>query len=452
MSYIKSNIDKAVICCVLLLFSLYLFLLSGNVPLFADDLCRHSDAFSLSHLFSNVNHSYKYTSGRVPAMFLNYLFFSSGEIGIFIVNMLNAVMALILTALALKLTSTRSFSQSLYFLSFFYFLFWFAPDTLGEDILWKTGTIQYFWSSVIAIACILPVFRYAIFRKNIIDSKITPCFLLGALLGGMWLEHLSVAIFTAWMAVLIYIRFIDKEKIPRVFWLGLVLWAVGMIILLLAPGNYARASRVGEAVPLLDKLTSLLPYVANNIDRKYLFVYLLFLVFSTFFDQNQIKQRVLLSLLFIGTGLLAAFATIGAPNVVYFGRVSFPSELLYLFGVMSLFPTGYQFYTKLQKISLSLLIVPSLAMSLLLFADMKNTYWAYLSISEQESHRHDLIAKALAKGQKKIQLPPLYYNEHHTKGAELNWGRMFVRDITIDSKAWPNPCYARVYGMDKVAL
>lgn len=438
---------------VIIAVSVYLFFLSQNVPLFADDLCRYNEVFSLSNVLANVKQTYLYTAGRVPAMFLNFLFFSSGALGLVILNLINAAVLLGLGVLSLRLIPNANKSSTLIFLAFFYFLFWFAPDTLGEDILWKTGTIQYFWSSVLAIACIFPVFRYAIYQDQIVSKLLTPIYLIGALLAGMWLEHLSVAVFSMWALVLLYLKFVARIKIPGVFWFGLLLWGIGMAILIAAPGNYARAGRIGDAMPLWEKFRQLLPYVLGNIDRKFLFASLLFFIVSSLFDIENLKQRVSLSVLLMTTGLLAALATLGAPTVVYFGRVSFPSELFYVFGVMALFPSGFNASAKQHKLKMTMLILPAIGLSLLLFTDFKNTYLSYAWIAEQEQNRHKLMSEARARGQTRIQLPTLTFSGgHHTKGHVLNWGRMFARDITVDSSRWPNPCYARVHGMEKVAL
>ena len=132
-------------------------------------------------------------TGRLPVMFLNRLFFSGGWAGILVLNLVNSAFVLLLAKLVMLHTRTEGqpwpFAAGF---SVFVFLVWFSTDVFGEAVIWKSGQIQYFWACILALVCISPVFQFAIWGRDFEPSRrIMVLYLVGCLLGGLWLEHQS---------------------------------------------------------------------------------------------------------------------------------------------------------------------------------------------------------------------------------------------------------------------
>jgi len=67
------NTPKTIPLMVVVLGSLYVYLVNGYVPLFADDLCRARPELSFTKAASSAWSEYLGWSGRLPVMFLNHL-------------------------------------------------------------------------------------------------------------------------------------------------------------------------------------------------------------------------------------------------------------------------------------------------------------------------------------------------------------------------------------------
>lgn len=190
MKHLMASINKypnlaswgtAFVVCII---AAYFFFLGRYVPLFADDYCRWHDGFEISHVWSSVKGEYFGWSGRFPVMFLSYSFFSSGNLGIVLHDILNSVALMVACYLTVIISGCgKRFLCSVCSIVCFIFLLWFMPDVFGEVVLWKTGAIQYFWGLVIATACLVPVIRFAVWDNELHSSHVTK--LLYALLAFM---------------------------------------------------------------------------------------------------------------------------------------------------------------------------------------------------------------------------------------------------------------------------
>lgn len=441
--------------------SVYLFALNLQVPLFADDYCRKGDIFDPLYAAWAAYRDYLRWTGRLPVMFLNRLFFSGGWAGILVLNLVNSAFVLLLAKLVMLHTRTEGqpwpFAAGF---SVFVFLVWFSTDVFGEAVIWKSGQIQYFWACILALACISPVFQFAIWGRDFEPSRrIMVLYLVGCLLGGLWLEHQSVAVCVIWTALLVYMYFVDRREVPRSLWIGLLFWFSGAVILIVAPGNYARAEVLGDRLALIDKIVPISWRFFSQIDNKLLIVYGILVTYGTLVRQDDVGRKFIQSAMFLLLGFLCALVTMGAPNIMYSGRVAFPSEFFLVCSVTSLFPRFISRAESNERISscirlqqLPLLLFGALCL-LVVTLDARNIYSAYEAINVQQAYRGQLIEAAKLDVVSPVEIPPLHFDrETHTGNGEVNEGRRFARDITHDPGRWENVCFARAYGIDKVRL
>jgi len=436
---------------VVVLGSLYVYLVNGHVPLFADDLCRARPELSFTKAASSAWSEYLGWSGRLPVMFLNHLFFS-GDVAVEVLHVMNAVVLALFLYFLLRYLSHRDLVGQAVFLGTFIFLFWFTPTTLGEVLFWKTGAVQYFWGSVLAVVALLPVFLWLVNGLSpgqrsvpMLCAYLAVCFL-----GGFWVEHVSVSVAAAWMGAYLTAIF-TARKVPRPLMLGGLAWCLGTLALLAAPGNYARAEAVGNTVPIQERLIRVTELLPGHLDHKAVALVLVFLTINAVLPSEAYRRQAMMFLLWGALGVISAFATAGAPVVIFHGRVAFFSELCFVLASASLIP--YQVFSNkgFRPARLALYGVAAACASLVV-VNAAGVYRAYASIAAQERYRQELIEQAKEQGKTEVRLPPLFFTERiHTKGQEVNFGRFFARDITVQP-SWKNRCYARFHGLEDVSI
>lgn len=434
---------------LLAVFGAYLALLQLHVPMFADDLCRAHERMSLANAVDAAIGEYRRWSGRFPVMVLNHLVFSGEGHGMVVLAVLNGLFLFLAGAALLMVFGGVG---GLVFVVVFLSLAWFATANFGEAVLWKTGSIQFFWGALLATACALPWIR-AGSAKSFAARPVAACaWLVACLLGGMWLENLSVAVVVVAGAALLASRFGGMPRWPGLLKAGYGLWLVGTLVLLAAPGNYARVDAVGTVEPLPARLAGITSQLLAHLDPLILLSVIAFLAVALVRRPPDLARRACTAAALAAIGVLAAYATIGAPVVVFTGRVAFVSQWFFVLAALALFPRElFQpgWHPPLRRAAL----VACALVAVMLVVDARTIYRVYERIDRQEAERHALITAARQRGQLAVKLPPLRFTERWTThGREINRGRRFARDITIDARHFLNQCFARYHGLEKVAL
>ena len=439
------------------LFAAYFFLLNRYVPLFADDYCRWHDGFSLRHVWSSTVSEYFGWTGRFPVMFLSYSFLSSGKTGIVLHGILNAVALGAACYLAFVTSGCAKFFWCRACLIVcFVFLLWFMPSVFGEVALWKTGAIQYFWGMVVATACLAPVIRFAVWDEGAVLSPVViPLYAVLAFLGGAWLENLTPAVAAVWFILLLLAFLHGRKPIPKELIIGLVCWVIGAGVLVAAPGNYERFDLVAAELSVWERIlhvTRRLPGIPN---LALLYLLVVFLFVSILSQASDLRRRLLAASAFGGVALLSACTTIAVPVLLLVGRTAFATEYFLIMAVVTMFPHEVFAppWTKLTgTLRVGVLLICA-GLAVFLINDMKGTLNLYRWVSKQEEQREVLVAAARERGETTVELPPLRYGPQWNTGkGDVNYGRLFGRDIGPEPSEWTNGCYARAHGLKSVVL
>ncbi|GJL81266.1 MAG: hypothetical protein DHS20C01_09000 [marine bacterium B5-7] len=441
---------------LLAIFAAYIGVVNYLIPLFADDLCRAYHDFSLMRAFKAAAKQYMRWSGRYPVMFANYLFFSGNGSGVVILAILNGVIYTLLGGFLLVRLGARSLMGNLVWVIIFSALLWFATRVFGEAILWKTGSVQYLWGVALACVCLLPLVRCSLdLNSSSIGRFKMIGYVLLCFLGGMWLEHISVAVAVVGALLFIGVHFIRGGRWPLWAKAGYLSWVVGTAVLIIAPGNYARIEVVGRQEPMLNKLFGVTTHLLYHFDTLVLITIIVFLVIAILTRPADIIDRLVIFAAFIATGVLCAYATLGAPVMVFNGRVAFPSQFFFIVAAMALFPSNLFTYDGLRVATFTrriLITACALVLTVLVF-DARNVFIGYQQIHDQDLARQQRIAEALERGEGDLTISALYFSKRvNTRGGEVNLGRRFARDITRNPKHFANTCFARYYGLSSVVL
>jgi hypothetical protein len=434
----------------------YLCAVSLHVPLFADDLCRAHHDFSLGRAFDAAADDYMHWSGRFPVMLLSNLWFSGNGLGIVILAGLNGLIFALVPLVLVRWLGSGRRAGDLCWLVWYFGLFWFSTRSFGEAVFWKTGSVQYFWGVVLAALLLVPMTRTSIEGTGATSRPLAlPLYVVLCFFGGMWLEHVSVALAATGACLYAYHRAVHGSGWPRWLTASFCAWLAGAAVLIAAPGNYERMDAFGHSDPLTSRIVGVTSYLLPQMDPLVLLSIIAFLVIALIRRPRGYHRKLLESLAFFATGVVAAYATVGAPVTVLAGRVAFPSQYFFVLAAMALFPVQL-FADPLdrhqQRARRGLLVATAIIAGVLLF-DMVNIYEVYRKIGRQDLARREMIAAALARGEDRIKLPALYFSRRlNTYGREVNIGRRFARDITIDPSNPTNACFARFYGLRRVAL
>lgn len=433
----------------------YFFFLNQSVPMFADDYCRAKPEFSWWAAWRGAYSEYLRWSGRFPVMLINHSIFSGDGSGLIIFSVANS---LVVSGFCWYVVSQLKGSQALSnicLLLTFVVITWFSTRSFGEAVFWKTGAVQYFWGTALASLLIFPLAKLVagieLRTPNLPGQFLFVCL---CFLGGMWLEHLSVAVVAIGLGTIAIARFYSGLEVPRWLQLGYIAWVIGTVILLVAPGNYARADHF-QPEPLVNKILGITSYLFLHMDAVILLTMILFLTVSLIVRPDNIVQKIIVSAVLFITGVVAAYATVGAPVMIFNGRAAFPTQLFFVLSACALFP--HQVFDSVaeraKRLIRGLLLTSLTLASLYLIIDARTIYREYRSIHQQELDRKALVDSAIASGEEIAVLPPLYFNpKMHTRGRLINRGRRFASDITIDPNNFRNTCYARYHGIPRVVL
>jgi hypothetical protein len=432
------------------------FLLNLVVPRFVDDYCRFLPTLDLATILSAVLGDYLTWTGRFPVMLINRLVFASGDVGLLLFNIANAVCLWLASLLVLRLVlpprqGTAVAAQTLIL---FLFLFWFSPHRFGEFTLWKTGAIQYFWGSTIALGALVLLWRWLFAgderptgRASLISTPIL------FFIGGAWLENLSVAVMVAIVVMLAVRFFLQKQPVPVMAVVASVCWGLGLLVLVGAPGNYVRAEIIGDPTPPLGRLLQAAGYAYTYFSLELAVAFGVAGLLLFFLRPVDWQTRILKSALCALVGVASMAAMVGAPAAAFVGRAAFAYEFFLICSVMCLVPLGAVVTTTNGTLRVTSALV-SLALLAVLATQSILAFQIYRGVSAQELMRGEIMAMAKeSETTDAVGLPPLYFGElHSTALASVNTGPYFARDILGDPRHWRNVCYARARGVAAVKL
>tara|TARA_E500000331_G_scaffold355531_1_gene411262 strand:- start:13463 stop:14902 length:1440 start_codon:yes stop_codon:yes gene_type:complete len=452
---------------------LVIYFLSAEVPRFADDYCRAIPSFLLVDFPGLLLSEYENWTGRIPTIALTYLAMST-EYGLFWFHLLNGVAVSAMLVVVWRQLAHLNHIQRMACLFLGCSLLWFAPHRLGEVMLWKSGAIGYLWGCVLALVVV------HLFWSRLglhIRASQNPSPRLGAevliailsLIAAAWLEHLSIAIFAAMTLMFAWFqRF--RGPIPRGAWLVFAGWAMGMLFLIAAPGNYVRASQIGYVDDLPLRLLHVISVSWHQL-TPLMFLTVAYAVTAIVAGYLRFRQvsLVLFPLLLALIAGLTLVALAAAPSPAVVGRALFPFEFFMI--MAALMVTGNLLAARNNEgaswqssaIHPSVVIGGSLCL-LVTLVDLTHAGLTYHELNLQNTQRDELLRASPARlasttdDRPAITLPPLrvraglFHDEHSSRDGSRVAGRIYIRDITPDPAHWRNRCFADAQGISSVIL
>ncbi|AJI46960.1 hypothetical protein IB633_01420 [Francisella philomiragia] len=430
---------KYFIIAIISVFIVAFFLLLNYLqPMRADDFGRANTdtlAKGLIIMVHSIQADYFTWTGRVSAQALIYFLMSKTYItlSLFIVNVVNSIAFYIFMLLTFKIITYdrgRILSKDFVIYSFF-FVFVFYQTGFMANILWKTGAIQYFWGLTL-----LTVLYYFSIVKN------KNSMLLGLFIGSIIGLYNEIFVCVSILLCLAYFfeRVLTKKVINDTLVAFFVACGIGGIVLITAPGNYARLDHLSSGVQssLLQNVTRLISELifTPQYTLMLLIMIVIFLILA-FTNKNFKKLSVvvysaaLVLSLFVLVPVAKSYDLNQRVLLIYYA-IFFMAAYMQIYSHSGLFVI--KLYAALKK--LSPIFVLLLVAQLYLIFSMSLFFYNF------EQKRDVLVAQYQHSGVTDPTLPCIVDYISPT---------VFIDDITPNKDLYNNQAYADFYGFKSVA-
>lgn len=191
---------------------------------------------SLGDVFRSQMNIYKLWSGRVLIFTIEQLFAMTHPI---IFPIVNAVMFVALIYCMVHFTKSKNVVKKVLFI---FLCIWFFVPSFAENFVWLCGSFNYLWPCFFVMMAILLFYRRYILKKKDKGSYFVPFFIL---LGAASHENASFLLgsFLGCYVIFHFKEFFEMLKRKDILMIvNVICFFGGFAFLLLAPGNFDRAS------------------------------------------------------------------------------------------------------------------------------------------------------------------------------------------------------------------
>lgn len=312
------------------LFFLTILLLNILTPLIGDDYV-YSFIYQTNNKLSSINDiiesqrlHYDKWGGRTIVHFIDqFLLYNYHPLKADILNSLAYIAFILLVYF--HIVTKKVFNTNL--LVTIFCMMWFIQPVFAETTLWLTGSCNYLWGTLIILLFLMP---YRIYNnKKIATYKqiIYPISMFsGGIIAGWTNENTAAAMIIMTIGYIYYYK-TKKWSIPAWAYTGLIGATIGYIVMIVAPGNFVRAS---EAPTISSFLIAyrLLTYTQRFILYLGLLnigVIICYLIYRKITIKNGIKNFNYIFIYFIGV-LVSIYIMVASPSFparAWFGTITF---------------------------------------------------------------------------------------------------------------------------------
>ena len=244
-----------------------------------DDLMMHHEASSWSELFRQTRMFYMTRGGRWLSIAGQYLFAGvcgGQKLWFDITNTLFFLLFLFVGA-ALIRPGRENRIQTAFVLALF---FWFLCPDPKESVFWVAGSVTYLWAISLTYLFLVLYFKYK--EEQFSVSGKIGLFFLSIVCASEFISAVSICgAFVVYYAF--HLKAFKRNAVPMVC--GFV---VGTLIVLLAPGNFARVGWEGQS--FLSKVNDLARHPLLEITKyKAFWLFLAVFVWGWIKDKSRVK-------------------------------------------------------------------------------------------------------------------------------------------------------------------
>ena len=378
-------------------------------------------------LLSMKNHWFGH-GGRIPAHMLASVFMQM-DCGL-LFDLCNSAVFLLAVYLIGRIASRKNHPDGMLLLSIAA-CYWLFNPSFAQTVLWLTGACNYLWMPAAGLAALC----WALFAKDRQWSWKSPFLLLLFLIAGWGNENSSLV-----FLLLIILELIHKKS-TSAEWTYAVVMAFGYILMIIAPGNFARADQASSPLSLLfSQIPSRMMSAASMLFRCYwelLLVYAVLLVILLFQKGDRSVFRE--SLKYLAAALVCNFLMIASP---YYPERASIGVLIFLLIAAFILVTAIREY--LPKTSCVVFF------AVLLVFGLSFAYHGWIMIGQYryETDIDQQIRNQVAAGNRN----PVVQSDIHTESSEycLNYNLDYT--LSSDPDYWVNQAAAAYYGADTISV
>lgn len=426
---LKVNTQKRII-----LFAIFLSMLILNfiTPLIMDDF---NYTFGTSGRLENLKDIFNFQiwyyfnwGGRNVAHTLAQIFLMNNKI---IFNILNPAVYTLLVYLIYRIIKGKNKDKPLYLILIHFYLWFFTP-VFGQAFIWLTGACNYLWTTTL-VMIFLNLFLYYDDKEN--KYNIFKCFLFGILgiLAGWTNENTGAGLVFMLIGYIIIKKWIEKKKLKKIEWFGIIGTILGFIIMIIAPGNFIRSSG------FIDDRFFLIKWIERAISitqtaENYLIIPIIFLIIilSLYIYKKQ-KINKFIYLFIIGI-IISIYSMVASPT---FPERSWTIVIVYMAVITGMILYDLNINKKLKSIIIiDIVIITSFIFINSYILAFKDSYKFYNIWQE----RITTIEKGKKKGIQKYEFEPYFTTRKQSASFALG-------DIYPDKNDINNQYYARYFGV-----
>lgn len=408
----KSKANIVIFSIGVMLFTL----IALNTPMHSDDYGYLSKGLSIS---SHYDHYMKW-SGRIVADYVSSGLLSIGDHNV--VAILNSLAVTFLIYLICSIPSAiENKTTNPFTFIIIYTLYWISNPNIGQNSFWVVGSANYAWTTMFAFLFIYVLIKNHASRRPL---DIILVFIM-ALVAGCSNENTSVTLVFGVLVSMAYLYKTKKTSLPMSIFasIGVI---VGCALMILAPGNYARAKHPSFAAwQNLDLSERIFRHLTKRMDFPFISAWACLVVIALCVIVYFIKRKRNESNLITPVAIFGAFAfvlfiidnlvLVGAP---YTPPRSFSSGFCFLLLVTSSCVYLMQRYSKNNGKLLSIAIsVPLMAIFSYCYLCM---YSAYQRAMIQQTLRVESIKYGRSMGQDVVSIPDFYFSKLYNENDKFD--------------------------------
>lgn len=419
---------------------LYAFLLVLNIlsPLAADDysymyqFATGERIQNVLDIFPSMAVHYRTVNGRIVVHGIVQFFICTGKI---VFNLINPLVYVALGyGICRLITGKNLFSPGLFLLV--NIGLWFLIPVFGHTVLFMTGAINYLWPATALVYFLYPYRKFL--KESTASSPIRTAMMLplGFVMG---LLHETASGATL-LAILLFscILLWKKSKLPLWWVLGALGCAIGLCILVLAPGNGVRLSAyygMAHTGGILGNFFSLLLVYTGHFLMRCAILLIPLLLILLFGHIDSISKDA------VGSAIVLFLSALAANYVVILSG-GYPSRAQFTYTIL-LFLSFGTFYCGLDchlrpysaTAVLSLLTACTLGHMCYILNDVGAVYFAHRQQVQE-------IQSAIAQGERDLLVTAIDPRSPYIS--------LHIGHLSSDPNHWINIELAMHYGIDSI--
>lgn len=441
---------KLIAIAILISVFCFMYILNSKTHLVSDDFPYHfvfqrqpdENTKLLTNpleIFGSMATHWQIWGGRVSVHALLQFTFM---IGTDFFNIINSLMFVLLGILIYKhINNTKEIKLS-WLVTIYATIFLFVPQP-ASTIMWKSGSANYLWSSVL-ILCMTLIFKNHYDKENIKDNILNMILLFPfGLIIGCTNENTGCALILAEILFLITYK-VKYKHIPKWAITALIGTIMGYLFLVASPGNFKRSDIMYPHVSY--SIENLFDYTLKitRLSYTYLKELIIALVITSVFlykEKDNIKEIIknnCIQFIFFVLAFVSIYSLVISP--------AYPERCWMFSFVFITIVIGINI-TKLKDknhyIS-RLIIIAMIILSISAISEYSKAYYYIGETYEEVNNQIKEIKRQKAAGIKDIKVHGISQPEGRFNAFESNGY------LNADSENWVNVWIAEYYGVDTI--